>query len=137
MKQFNQELKFNTNQKREFIKLTNQIENFVSESNIKEGLCLVNCLHATGAIIINEDEEGLKQDFLDNVAKLLPDSRTYKHNTHDNNAAAHISSSLFGSNQTLIIKNGRVQRGTWQDIFFLELDGPRQSRKVLLKIISD
>lgn len=137
MKHFNQELKFNTSQKREFIKLTDQIENFVSESNIKEGLCLVNCLHATGAIIINEDEEELKQDFLDNVVKLLPDSRAYKHNIHDNNANAHIGSSLFGSNQTLIIKNGRVQRGTWQDIFFLELDGPRQSRKVLLKIIGD
>jgi len=137
MKQKDKELIFATNQKKEFILLTLQIENFVSESKIKEGFCLINSLHATGAIIINENEEGLKEDILNSLTKLFPDDINYKHNIHDNNASAHIASILLGQNQTLIIRNGRLQRGTWQDIFFLELDGPRQGRKVLLKIIGD
>ena len=137
MKQSNKELTFKTNKNKELIKITSEVEDFISETDIKNGLCVIFALHATGAIIINEDEEGLKEDFLNNIEKILPQNGFYKHNIYDNNAVSHIASSLFGQGKNLIIKNRRLQRGTWQDIFFLELDGPRGERKVLIEIIGE
>ena len=137
MNQVLKELTFGTRKEKELVNITSQVEGSVSKSGIKNGLCVVCALHATGGIIINEDEEKLKVDFLDFIEKILPPNNSYKHNIHDDNATAHMASSLFSQNQTLIIESGRLQRGTWQDIFFVELDGPRNNRRVLIYVIGE
>ena len=137
MKQFCTELKFKTDKIKELINITSKIESFVGKNDIKEGLCIVFSLHATGAIIINENESYLKEDFFENIERILPRDSAYKHNINDNNAASHIATSIFSPSQTLIIDKGKLQKGTWQDIFFLELDGPRKERKIKIKIIGE
>jgi len=137
MKQFYIDLKLKTDKNKELIKITSEIENFVSKKDVKEGLCIVFSLHVTGSIIINENEPWLIEDFLDNIERILPRDLAYKHNVHDNNAASHIAASLFSPSQILIIDKGKLQKGTWQDIFFLELDGPRKERKIKIKIIGE
>jgi len=135
MKQFTKEIRLSTQKKRELINITEAVEKIVSQSGIKEGFCFISALHATGAIILNEDEERLKTDFLNFIEKILPSDDLYQHNIHDDNAPAHLAASLFGQNQALVIKDNRIQRGTWQEIFFLELDGPREERFILVQLI--
>jgi secondary thiamine-phosphate synthase enzyme len=97
------------------------VSNFVEECKIESGICLVNSPHSTTAIIVNEHESGLMEDILKKVRE-------------DDNADAHLASVFLGHSKTFPIKNGRPERGTWQNIFFLELDGPR-SRRVLFEAI--
>jgi secondary thiamine-phosphate synthase enzyme len=130
-----QKITFSTKAPREFIDLTGQVEELVVRSKVPDGFCLIFAPHATAALYLNENERRLKADILDFLEWLVKD-KTYKHNLIDNNAQAHILSSLIGTSITLPIENGRLVRGTWQNIFFVELDGPRSQREVIVKTVA-
>jgi secondary thiamine-phosphate synthase enzyme len=110
------------------------VSNFVEECKIESGICLVNSPHSTTAIIVNEHESGLMEDILKKVREEFPREAGWHHDRVDDNADAHLASVFLGHSKTFPIKNGRPERGTWQNIFFLELDGPR-SRRVLFEAI--
>lgn len=120
------------------VDITNEVEKVAFESGVRNGLCVINIPHATAALILNENEEGLKGDIMDKIQELAPgEGHFYSHNRIDDNARAHIISAIIGAEKTLIIEDGRLVLGTWQQIFFVELDGPRPQRRVLVKVIAD
>ena len=129
LKEFN----ISTKKKYELVNITERVERIVQESNIRDGLVLVLIPHSTAGIVLTEDESGLKEDWLKVLKKLVSDF-DFLHNQIDNNADSHILSGLIGQGKTLIVENGRLIRGTWQEIFLAEFDGPR-TRKVIVKII--
>jgi len=129
LKEFN----ISTEKKYELVDITERVERIVQESNIKDGLVLVFVPHSTAGIVLTENESGLKKDWLKVLKKLVSDF-DFLHNQVDNNADSHILSGLIGQGKTLIVENGRLIRGTWQQIFLTEFDGPR-TRKVIIKII--
>lgn len=123
-----------SSQKRfQLVDITSQIEEVITKSKVKEGLCLVFVPHSTSAIILTENESGLKNDWLKILKKLI-EGEEFEHNQIDNNADSHILSGLLGQGRVLPIENGQLIRGTWQQIFLVELDGPR-TRRVTIKII--
>lgn len=128
------EISINTDQRYQLVDITNQVESVVAESKIKEGLCLVFVAHSTAAIVLTENERGLKNDWLA-VLKKLVSGFDFEHNRIDDNADSHILSGLLGQGKVLPIENGRLVRGNWQQIFLVELDGPR-TRRVTIKILS-
>ena len=117
----------------QLVDITDQIEKLVSESKIKEGICLVFVPHSTAAVILTENEEGLKNDWLRVLQKQV-EGLNFKHNQIDDNADSHILAGILGQGKTIPIENGKLIRGTWQQIFLVELDGPRE-RKIVVKII--
>lgn len=117
----------------ELIDITAQVESVVNESKIKDGVCLVFVPHSTAAIILTENEAGLKNDWLA-VLKKLVEGFDFAHNRIDDNADSHILSGLLGQGKVLPIENNHLVRGTWQQIFLVELDGPR-TRRVTITII--
>ena len=137
MKNFAKTLTFSTNEKYQLVDLTESIEKIVSESGIEKGLCLVHASHATAAIICNEHESGLIHDILRKVKDLFPPSAGYLHDRIDDNASGHVASALIGASRTFPVDDGRLVRGTWQNIFLLELDGPRTRRIVNIHIIGE
>uniref|UniRef100_A0A7J3ZKK5 YjbQ family protein n=1 Tax=Fervidicoccus fontis TaxID=683846 RepID=A0A7J3ZKK5_9CREN len=120
----------------EVINVTHLVEEAVLESRVKNGICLVHAPHATAAIVLNEDEPGLKKDILHWIEKHIPFNGTWEHNRVDDNAAAHIASAVIGSARAVPIVNGRIARGTWQEFLLVELDGPR-SRRVLVVVLGE
>ncbi len=130
------EIKVETNERIQLIDVTNQVEEFIKESEIKNGLCLISSLHSTTAIIINENESGLIQDILYEVQKVFPKDEKWLHNRIDDNADSHLASAFIGSSKTFPIKDGKIIRGTWQNIFLLELDGPR-IRRIILEALGE
>jgi len=130
------EIKVETNERIQLIDITTQVEEFVKESEIKNGLCLISSLHSTTAIIINENESGLIQDILYEVQKVFPKDEKWLHNRIDDNADSHLASAFIGSSKTFPIKDGKIIRGTWQNIFLLELDGPR-IRRIILEALGE
>ena len=137
MKNFSRVLTLSTSEKYQLIDLTESIEEIVSESKVEKGLCLVHASHATAAIICNEHESGLVHDILRKVKELFPPSAGYLHDRIDDNASSHVASALIGASRTFPIDRGRLVRGTWQNIFLLELDGPRARRTVNVHIIGE
>lgn len=129
-------LTFSTDNTFSLLNITSKISRLVSESKVKNGLCVVSVPHATATLVINEDEEGVKEDILQQVLNLAP-KKDYKHNRIDNNARAHIISAILGSSKTVSIESGQLKLGTWQEIFFMELDGPRPERKVEVEILGE
>lgn len=138
MKSHRKELWFNTRKKVELINITPQVEEAVRESGIKEGLCLVNAMHITASVFINDDEEGLHEDFLRWLEELAPyDPGRYKHNlTGEDNAHAHLKRQIMGREVVVAITNGKLDFGPWEQIFYGEFDGQRPKR-VLIKIIGE
>ena len=138
MKSYTQYLWLNTKKRQEFINITPQVEEAVDKSDIKEGLCLVNAMHITGAVFINDDESGLHQDFAAWVEKLAPYGKDkYKHNlTGEDNADAHLKRTIMGREVVVAVTNGKLDFGPWEQIFYGEFDGQRRKR-VLLKIIGE
>lgn len=128
---------FSTRERFELINLTAQVESIVHESGVTNGFCLVFAPHATGAIIANENEKGLIRDILQRIAEVFPPERDWFHNRIDNNAHAHVASSFIGTSLVLPVVNGKLIRGTWQDIFFVELDGPRSHRRVVVEVLGE
>ncbi len=139
MKSLREYLWFNTSKKKEFINITPQVEEIVKKSRVKEGLCLVNAMHITASVFINDAESGLLQDFenwLENLAPHEPISR-YRHNlTGEDNGDAHLKRTIMGREVVVAITNGKLDFGPWEQIFYGEFDGQRRKR-VLVKIIGE
>lgn len=138
MKSFRKELWFNTSRRREFVNITRDVQNAINESNIKEGLVLVNAMHITASVFINDDESGLHKDFesfLERIAPEKPHSQ-YLHNGYEDNADAHIKRQLFGREVVCAITKGKLDFGPWEQIFYGEFDGMR-AKRVLVKIIGE
>src|SRR5271157_3917660 len=139
MKSFRKELWFNLPTRRGFINITPQVEEALHESGIREGLALVNAMHITASVFINDDEHGLHQDYekwLENLAPHEPVSQ-YRHNdTGEDNADAHIKRQVMGREVVVAITDGQLDFGPWEQIFYGEFDGRRRKR-VLVKIIGE
>ena len=137
MKCYRKELWFNTSTRRAFINITSQVEECLRESGIYEGLCLVNAMHITASVFINDDEPGLHQDYekwLEELAPHEPVSR-YRHNrTGEDNGDAHLKRQIMGREVVVAITEGALDFGPWEQIFYGEFDGGRRKR-VLVKII--
>ncbi|MGC9079679.1 MAG: secondary thiamine-phosphate synthase enzyme YjbQ, partial [Nanopusillaceae archaeon] len=125
-----------TNKRREIMNITEKIREYVKKHRINNGFVIIFLPHATAAIFANEDEENIKKDYLNLLEKLVPENGNYYHNKIDNNADSHLLSSLFKQFYIIPIKNNDLYLGTWQEIFLLELDGPRK-RRVFLTIIGE
>ena len=138
MKSFRKELWFETRQRREFINITSQVEQCLRQSGIKEGLCLVNAMHITASVFINDDEAGLHQDFEIWLEKLVPEKpySQYKHNTAEDNGDAHLKRTIMGREVVAAVTDGKLDFGPWEQIFYGEFDGKRKKR-VLVKIIGE
>ena len=139
MKSYRKELWFNVHTRREFINITPQVEECLRESGIQEGLCLVNAMHITASVYINDNEQGLLghyEDWLEGLAPHEPVSH-YQHNrTGEDNADAHLKRQVMGREVVVAVTEGRLDFGTWERIFYGEFDGRRRKR-VLVKIIGE
>jgi len=138
MKSYRKELWFETKTRRELINITSTVKNCLIESGITEGLCLVNAMHITSSVFINDDEAGLHNDFEQWLEKLAPEKpySQYRHNGYEDNADAHLKRTIMGREVVVAITNGKLDFGTWEQIFYGEFDGKRRKR-VLVKIIGE
>lgn len=139
MKSHRQELWFETGSRRDYINITPQVEQALSQSGIREGLCLVNAMHITASVYINDDEQGLLGDYDRWLEKLAPHAPTsqYRHNdTGEDNADAHLKRQVMGREVTVAVTAGKLDLGPWEQIFYGEFDGRRRKR-VLVKIIGE
>jgi len=138
MKSITRELWFNTKKPREFINITGQVEALLGESGIREGLCLVNAMHITASVFINDDESGLHHDFEVWLEKLAPHEpvSSYRHNTGEINADAHLKRQIMGREVVVAVTEGNLHLGPWEQIFYGEFDGQRRKR-ALVKIIGE
>ena len=127
------EFSASTENRYQLVDITSAVERIVGEGGIKNGLCLVFVPHSTAAIILTENEEGLKKDWLAVLEKLVS-GFDFEHNRVDDNADSHILSGLLGQGKVLPIKDGQLVCGTWQQIFLVELDGPKE-RRVIVKVL--
>ena len=119
-------LKIETSKRIELVDITSEILKEVRKSEIPKGICLISTRHTTAGIIINENESGLREDILDLLNKLVPAGTGYRHDRIDNNADSHLRAVLLGASEALPILEGKLELGTWQRIFFAEMDGPRK-----------
>ncbi len=139
MKHFREELWFHTKTRREYINITDQVQAAINQSGIKEGLCLVNAMHISASVYINDDESGLLHDYDKWLEKLAPHEPVsqYRHNdTGEDNADAHLKRQIMGREVTVAITKGKLDFGPWEQIFYGEFDGKRDKR-VLIKIIGE
>jgi secondary thiamine-phosphate synthase enzyme len=138
MKSATKELWFETKRSREFINITPQIADLVRDSGVQEGLCLVNAMHITSSVFINDDEPGLHKDFDDWLERIAPHEpvASYRHNVGEDNADAHMKRQVMGREVVVAITRGELHFGPWEQIFYGEFDGQRRKR-VLVKIIGE
>ncbi|MDD5350336.1 MAG: secondary thiamine-phosphate synthase enzyme YjbQ [Chthoniobacteraceae bacterium] len=138
MKSFRKELWFDITRRREFRNITPQVREALAESGIREGLCLVNAMHITASVFINDDESGLHQDFETWLEKLAPEKphSQYHHNGFEDNADAHLKRQVMGREAVVAVTGGELDFGPWEQIFYGEFDGKRRKR-VLVKIIGE
>lgn len=138
MKSYRKELYFNIPARRGLVNITRDVESALRESGVKEGMVLVNAMHITASVFINDDEPGLHRDFetwLEGLAPEKPYSR-YNHNVFEDNGDAHLKRTIMGREVVVAITDGKLDFGPWEQIFYYELDGKRQKR-VLIKIIGE
>ncbi len=138
MKSYRKELWFNTDKRRQLVNITPEVEDAVRESGVTEGLVLVNAMHITASVFINDDEPGLHQDYEVWLEKLAPEKpySQYKHNGFEDNADAHLKRTIMGREVVVAITEGRLDFGPWEQIFYGEFDGKRKKR-ALIKIIGE
>jgi len=138
MKSYRKELWFRTTARREFINITPRVEEGLAESGIREGLCLVNAMHITASVFINDDERGLHADFERWLERLAPEQpyAQYAHNGAEDNADAHLKRTIMGREVVVAVTGGRLDLGPWEQIFYGEFDGRRRKR-ALVKIIGE
>jgi len=140
MKSHRVELTFNLPARMAFVNITPQVEEAVADSGIREGLCLVNAMHITASVFINDDERGLHEDYqkwLEQLAQFDPSPKRYAHNrTGEDNADAHMKRQIMGREVVVAITDGKLDFGPWEQIFYGEFDGRRRKR-VLVKIIGE
>lgn len=137
MKVYFRELTFSTQRRLQLVDITSEVERAVRESGVRNGICLVFAPHATAAIIANEHESGLMQDILRKIEEDFPRDGKWLHNRIDDNAAAHLASAFIEAARVFPVKDGRLIRGTWQNIFLVELDGPRSYRRVVIEVLGE
>lgn len=138
MKSYRKELVFRLPQRRGFINITGHAEQALKESGIKEGFLLCNSMHITSSVFINDNESGLHRDFEKWLEKLAPEKPydQYNHNGYEDNADAHLKRTVMGREVVVAVTNGKLDFGTWEQIFYGEFDGKRDKR-VLIKIIGE
>ena len=137
MKSHTEYLWFNTRNKVEFINITDKVEEAVIKSKVKEGICLVNPMHITAAVYVNDAESGLIEDFKEWLEDLAPFRHDYKHHrTGETNADAHLKRTLMGHQVVLAITDGKLDFGPWEQVYYAEFDGQRKKR-VIVKIIGE
>ena len=137
MKSYREELWFETKTRRAYINITGQVEAIVRKSGVTEGLVLVNAMHITASVYINDDETGLLQDYDRFLEAIAPHEAPYRHNeTGEDNGDAHIKRQLMGREVVVAVTNGKLDFGPWEQIFYGEFDGRRRKR-VLVKVIGD
>ena len=138
MKTLAKELWFEAKKRLEFIDITARVEAALAESGVREGLCLVNAMHITASVFINDNESGLHADFADWLEKMAPHEpvSSYRHNVGEDNADAHLKRQIFGREVVVAITEGKLHFGPWERIFYGEFDGKRRKR-VLVKIIGE
>jgi secondary thiamine-phosphate synthase enzyme len=138
MKSYRKELKFHTKTRRAFINITPLVESALAEIGVREGLCLVNAMNITASVFINDDEGGLHSDFERWLEKLAPEKphSQYNHNGYEDNADAHLKRSVMGREVVVAVTGGKLDFGTWEQIFYGEFDGMRDKR-ALVKIIGE
>jgi secondary thiamine-phosphate synthase enzyme len=138
VKSFRKELTFQTPSRRAFVNITPQIESALLAARVQEGLCLVNAMHITASVFINDNESGLHADFETWLEKLAPEKphNQYRHNGAEDNADAHLKRTLMGREVVVAITEGKLDFGPWEQIFYGEFDG-RRTKRVLVKIIGE
>jgi len=138
MKSYTKELWFEVPTRRAFINITSDVEKCLAESGIREGLCLVNAMHITASVFINDDESGLHHDYEVWLEKLAPHAPIdqYRHNGYEDNADAHMKRQVMGREVVVAVTEGKLHFGTWERIFYGEFDG-RRKKRVLVKIIGE
>jgi secondary thiamine-phosphate synthase enzyme len=138
MKSHRQELWFEVPARRAFINITGQVEEAVAASGVREGLCLVNAMHITASVFINDDESGLHQDYDEWLERLAPHEPVgqYRHNVGEDNADAHLKRQVMGREVVVAVTEGRLDLGTWERVFYGEFDG-RRKKRALVKIIGE
>ena len=134
MKIENHSIKINTNRNFEIIDITSKINELI---DVESGIISIFSRHSTSAIVVNENESGLLSDLEFTLNNLITDKFTYQHDMIDDNAKSHLKSFLLSSSECLPIKNGRLDLGTWQSVYFIELDGPRHGRTISLTIMGE
>ena len=138
MKSYRKELHFNIPTRRGIVNITPRVEEALKESGIKEGLCLVNAMNITSSVFINDDESGLHHDFEVWIEKLAPEKpySMYMHNGFEDNADAHLKRTIMGREAVVAVTGGKLDFGTWEQIFYFEFDGKRD-KHALIKIIGE
>ncbi len=138
MKSYRKELWFDITQRRQLINITPEVQTCLAESGIQEGLCLVNAMHISASVFINDDESGLHHDFEVWLEKLAPEKpySQYRHNGYEDNADAHLKRTIMGREVVVAVTDGSLDFGPWEQIFYGEFDGKRKKR-VLVKIIGE
>ena len=138
MKSYRKELWFSTNQRRQLINITPEVQQCLAESGVQEGMVLVNAMHITASVFINDDESGLHHDYEVWLEKLAPEKpySQYRHNGYEDNADAHLKRTVMGREVVVAISEGKLDFGPWEQIFYGEFDGKRKKR-VLVKIIGE
>ena len=138
MKSWRKELWFNVPTRRAFLNITPQVDEALAESTIREGLCLVNAMHITASVFINDDESGLHHDYEQWLERLAPHEpvRQYRHNVGEDNADAHMKRQIMGREVVVAVTEGALDLGPWEQVFYGEFDGGRRKR-VLVKIIGE
>ncbi len=136
MKAYFKELVVNTSERFQVVNITRMVEEVVRESGVRNGICLVFAPHATAAIIANEYEPRIVADYIELVKQVFKPDYPWRHNSIDNNAHAHLASAIIGASRVFPVKEGRLVRGTWQEILLVELDGPR-SRHVIVEVMGE
>ena len=138
MKSHRQELWFHAEKRRQLFNVTGRVQDAVAESGVREGLVLVNAMHITASVFINDDESGLHHDYERWLERLAPEKpySQYEHNGSEDNADAHLKRTVMGREVTVAITAGKLDLGPWEQIFYYELDGKRDKR-ALIKIIGE
>jgi len=138
MKSYREELWFDISKRRELINITPEVNRCLQKSGIQEGLCLVNAMHITASVFINDDESGLHHDFEKWLEKLAPEKpySQYRHNGFEDNADAHLKRTIMGREVVVAVTEGKLDFGPWEQIFYGEFDGMRRKR-LLVKIIGE
>ena len=138
MKSYRETLSFNIPKRRAYINITPKIDECLKKSKVKEGLCLVNAMHITASVYINDDEPGLLQDYDDWLEKLAPHEpiSQYRHNGYEDNGDAHLKRQVMGREVVVAITDGKLDFGPWEQIFYGEFDG-RRAKRILVKIIGE
>ncbi|HPZ15852.1 MAG TPA: secondary thiamine-phosphate synthase enzyme YjbQ [Sphaerochaeta sp.] len=138
MKSYRKELVFNTPTRRAIINITGDVQRAIDESGIKEGLALINAMHITASVFINDDESGLHHDYEVWLEKLAPEKpySQYRHNGYEDNADAHMKRQIMGRESVVAVTDGKLDFGTWEQLFYYEFDGKR-SKRALVKIIGE